>query len=76
MSGPRKKRKRRPVRDRNPANLANWVLRCTVCELEFAKTTTVGVLDAHWQGEHAAEHGETPAMNLVWVGLGPEPQPR
>ncbi len=64
------------MRDRNPANGANWTLECIRCDQVFDPQATVGVLAAHWSAFHPEEDPDKPQVELKWVGLGPAPKAR
>lgn len=76
-----RKRKRRHVPTRNPADPGNWALVCRECRQEFHSNTTVGVAAAHYRQLHPGAYAQLEDdsdvhLELVWKGVGPAPKGR
>lgn len=80
MNRSERRRRSRPIkhvhRDRNPNNKANWCLACSACGARYLDDERIDLAAGHWKVEHAAELGDTPQFNIVWIGVGPKPTKR
>lgn len=60
----------------DPERRQNWSLACELCGRRFRDDERAQAFEDHARQFHGQEPGQSVALRLEWIGLGPAPKAR